>query len=44
VKKQHKLYCKNLKQKKPFNSRYQSEEERIAYAETVWIPMWVVTV
>ena len=35
VKKQHKQYIRLLKQKKEFTSRYKSEEERVAYGETV---------
>ena len=35
VKKQQKQYIRLLKQKKEFTSRYRSEEERIAYGETV---------
>lgn len=35
VKKQYKVYVKNLKQHKTFKSKYATEEERLAYAEMV---------
>ncbi|KAK8829372.1 hypothetical protein WA577_004637, partial [Blastocystis sp. JDR] len=35
VKKQHKVYVKNMKQHKAFKSKYAKEEERLAYAEVM---------
>lgn len=37
VKKQYKIYVKNLKQHKTFKSKYATEEERLAYAEMVGV-------
>ena len=40
VKKQHKVYVKNMKQHKAFKSKYAKEEERLAYAEVVGVVEW----